>query len=73
MCKCFCCGAEVNGDQMVPVPFLRIIVCRECELKAFMGQNKLPRPDYGQTWARQMDREFARRKKIEPYRAKLDD
>ena len=72
MCKCFCCGAEVNGADMVAVPFLRVVVCRKCELESFAGQNKLPRPDYGQTWAKQMDREFERRKQLEPYRARLD-
>lgn len=55
MCKCFCCGKEVQDEDAVPVPFLKVVICRECEQTTFVCQKKFPRPDYGKAWARPLE------------------
>ena len=72
MAECFACGVPIAGRGVVAVPVLNIVVCRDCELKAFRGQISLPRPPYGQTWARQMDAEFSRRVRLDAYSPQLD-
>ena len=45
----------MDEDDMVPVLFLMVVICRSCEDKAFDGQNKFPRPDYGKAWAKAVE------------------
>lgn len=62
MCHCFCCDKKMRDDDMVPVPFLMIVICRSCEEEAFKGQKKFPRPDYGKAWAKAVENAMKRRR-----------
>jgi hypothetical protein len=52
MCKCFCCGKEITDEEIVHIPSLRIVICRECEQSSLEGRRTFSLPDYAKSWTR---------------------